>query len=490
MKKNQILAGIFFAGITLGACTEDYKDWADPQSNSPEEAAAKYEISYAAGADATVVMEDVYAQYADDEDGLKTDSVAISSLSSSNAKIASILVNSVNINGIAIGAAFKDGQIKVNTLELDAVVREAFKSRAHVERALDVNVQATAKLATGEAVAVAGTTQLKLTPVATPTVSENGYYILGDFQTVSSGKGWDEKNPVVMEKIGDGLYKATITTAAEKSWFKFFRAYDVTNPSWDDDINPGQLGTAIDGDVATENFLVWVGDPSCTKVQAPAINGINDYIVTLDVVNMTFKVAIKTVDLFMTGSNYGWGDTWKQFTPIYGADGEYWNIVYLEAGEKIKFAPQADWGNDFGGQATVNDEAGAGLAADADNNLEVKNAGWYLLHVINGTDRVVNVFAPNVYLNGNTIGGWDITDAGKFTIPETKDGEFVSPAFVASDEVRMCVNFGGFDWWKTEFIVLDGKIVYRGGGNDQERVKVTSGQKAYLNFTAGTGSFK
>ena len=34
MKKNQMLAGIFLAGITLGACTEDYTDWADPQSNS------------------------------------------------------------------------------------------------------------------------------------------------------------------------------------------------------------------------------------------------------------------------------------------------------------------------------------------------------------------------------------------------------------------------------------------------------------------------
>ena len=49
MNKKQIITAMFFVGITLGACTEDYKDWADPQSNSPEEAAAKYEISYAAG---------------------------------------------------------------------------------------------------------------------------------------------------------------------------------------------------------------------------------------------------------------------------------------------------------------------------------------------------------------------------------------------------------------------------------------------------------
>ena len=448
MKKNQILAGMFLAGITLGACTDDYTDWANPQSNSPEDAAAKYEINYAAGTDAAIVMDDVYAKYADDAEGLKVDSVVIASLSSSNANIASIAFKSVNVNGVAIDAAFKDGKVKVNTLELDLAVRKAFNSRAHVERTLDVNVDAAAKLTTGEAVSTSGTAQVKLTPVTTPAISE-------------------------------------------KSWFKFYRAYDTTNPSWDDDINPGVLGTFEDGDVATENFLTWVGDPSCPSPQAPAISGINDFIVTLDVVNMSFKVAIKTIDLFMTGSNYGWGDTWKQLTPIHSAEGEFWTIVYLEAGEQIKFAPQAGWGNDFGGEATINDEAGAGLTADG-TNLLAKNAGWYLLHVVNTTDRIVNVLAPNIYLIGGTAadGKWEVADVNKFTVPTGKDGEFVSPAFGAADEVRMCVNFGGYDWWKTEFIVLDGKIVYRGSGNDQERVKVAAGQKAYLNFTDGIGSFK
>ena len=40
----------------------------------------------------------------------------------------------------------------------------------------------------------------------------------------------------------------------------------------------------------------------------------------------------------MTGSNYGWGETWKQLTPVYGAEGEYWSIVYLESGEKINYS--------------------------------------------------------------------------------------------------------------------------------------------------------
>ena len=40
MKKNQIFACALFMGIALGACTEDYTDWANPQSNSPEDPAS------------------------------------------------------------------------------------------------------------------------------------------------------------------------------------------------------------------------------------------------------------------------------------------------------------------------------------------------------------------------------------------------------------------------------------------------------------------
>ena len=36
MKKNQILAGLFLAGITLGACTDDYTDWANPNPILPK----------------------------------------------------------------------------------------------------------------------------------------------------------------------------------------------------------------------------------------------------------------------------------------------------------------------------------------------------------------------------------------------------------------------------------------------------------------------
>ena len=195
MKKNQILAGLFLAGITLGACTDDYTDWANPQSNSPEEAAAKYEISFAAGADAVIDMDKFYSTI--EEEAQKTDSVEIAALSSSNSEVASIKVNSININGVTINAAFKTGNIvKVNTLELDSVVRDAFFSRAHVERVLDVNMNLAVKLRNGEAVNISGTSQAKLTPITTPEVCADGYALIGDF--VEVGDYWDPEHPVIM----------------------------------------------------------------------------------------------------------------------------------------------------------------------------------------------------------------------------------------------------------------------------------------------------
>lgn len=110
-----------------------------------------------------------------------------------------------------------------------------------------------------------------------------------------------------------------------------------------------------------------------------------------------------------------------------------------------------------------------------------------------GDDRTVEFEEPAVYLIGNTVGGWDMGQANaKFEIPATADSEFVSPAFVASDEIRAYVALPqvGEDWWRAEFMVFDGKIEYRGNGGGQPRVRGEAGQKLYLNFGAGTGSVK
>ena len=46
------------------------------------------------------------------------------------------------------------------------------------------------------------------------------------------------------------------------------------------------------------------------------------------------------------------------------------------------------------------------------------------------------------------------------------------------------------NWWKSEFNVFGGKIVFRGNGIDQDAVPVKAGQKAYLDFKNNTGEIK
>jgi hypothetical protein len=105
---------------------------------------------------------------------------------------------------------------------------------------------------------------------------------------------------------------------------------------------------------------------------------------------------------------------------------------------------------------------------------------------------------PNVYLMGKaTVGGnWEKGEkAALFTVPTTADGEFVSPAFAQTiptgddSGIRAYVDLG-FDWWQSEFMVFDKKIVYRGTGGDQSRVAGDAGQKLYLNFQKETGEIK
>ena len=105
--------------------------------------------------------------------------------------------------------------------------------------------------------------------------------------------------------------------------------------------------------------------------------------------------------------------------------------------------------------------------------------------------------APNLYLIGNTSpASWSCEESGLFTVPTERNGQFVSPAFVAEATedgggVRMCVNLGeGIDWWRAEFIPVGGQISYRGNAGDQDRVKGNKGQKAYINFTLGSGIVK
>lgn len=463
---KKIFSALMLA-TSLVACTGDYTDWSAPQTNPQPET-----VSFGNGSVTPVGVIDFAAGVAD-----KVQVCSITAPTSSSADYGTAIYK-LNLGNTSLDIS-ADGMIASETLK---TYIESNYGKAPVEREITSTVEqwisngaTTIKTATSAAFSVKA--------VLDAPFIDSKYYLVGDM--TGSGK-WGIDDIVVFSHSSTNVYDDPVFTVKfetkkENQCWKIIPQKNVDAGNiWLD----GVLGVAVDGDPSLSGLLT-SDKPGAGKIEKPG-----KYVMTINMMDGTFSITDAPTELYMTGDRYNWGGTWLPMTPCYGSDEDFWTIIYLHEGEKFKFAPQAGWGDDFGGQATVNDVAGVGITSDSDNNLVAGKAGWYLLYIHNGSERTFTVLEPNVYLIGDTAGEWNVADSHKFTVPTTEDGVFESPAFAKDAELRMCVSIDGFDWWKTEFIVFDGVITYRGRGGDQDRVNVSAGQKAYLNFAKGTAEIK
>lgn len=216
-------------------------------------------------------------------------------------------------------------------------------------------------------------------------------------------------------------------------------------------------------------------------------------------------------NMYLIGNITDWSrDTATEMVPVWGSEGKFWAVQYLgKSGDdnaQFKFNTTKEWnGTEFGfNQATVSQESItlAELSANDDGNFIVGKPGWYIVVVtttINGRDYeyAIDLFEPQVYLVGDVIGGvWGAGDTNLFTVPDISlgaDAEFVSPTFTGASTdggVRASIVLPGHEWWHTEFMVFGNELIYRGNGDDQERVAGSPGQKLHINFTKKTGKLE
>ena len=209
--------------------------------------------------------------------------------------------------------------------------------------------------------------------------------------------------------------------------------------------------------------------------------------------------------VYVVGNFCDWKfDNCFDMVQVYGTDNTFWRLVYIdESGIKLNSAQKFNGDEKGYAGITVSGDC-AGDIIDKDGNIASSKPGWYLVIV---TTSVVNreihydvqFNKPTIWLIGPAAGSDDFAEEAEgwsFTVPTTKDGEFVSPAFVGSvpagtdKGVRMYVKIPGHDWWHSEFVTLDGKIQYRATGGDQTRATGNVGQQVHLNFAKGTGEIK
>ncbi len=468
--KKSLIYGMVLATALFSSCKGDYDDWADPQGYPQDEAKnVALTVTPASAIDMATVDADSISLFTASIESQDPMSVVSYKVELGKADESGNIVSKQEINASTTG--------KVAKADLVSVV-ESLYGKAPEQRTLQTVVVASLKQ-NGQAFYAKSNEVQTLVTLVKPNIS-SAYYLVGDML------GWDASSMVKFTHSDDNVYddpvfKVSFETTADNQYWKIIPQENVDGEFW---ANPGVVGPSVDGDDSMSGSLVNEG------CGAGKIAKAGKYILTINMMDYTYSIEAAPTELYMTGSEYSWSD-WRQLIPIYGTDDQFWTVVYLAEGEQFKFAPQAGWGNDFGyTDTTVKDVAGAGITSSADGNLVAGKAGWYLLHVTNGTERIFEVLEPNVYLIGDAAGEWNVDASHKFTVPTTKDGQFVSPAFAKDAELRMCVSIDPDGWWKTEFIIANGKIDYRGKGGDQARLNVSAGQKAYLNFTTGAAEVK
>lgn len=209
----------------------------------------------------------------------------------------------------------------------------------------------------------------------------------------------------------------------------------------------------------------------------------------------------ETIYIIGAGTTYDWPSanpnekTEAVMHTVPDADGLYWKILSLKASSGFKLAG-AGWANPNLGFAEITEFDSEGVtASNVEGNLTVANDGIYMVVLDMRDDKVkLSIKEAAVYGIGDafpTDPAWSAgAEANKFTL-NFAEGTAVSPALGGNGDIRIYAAHSWIsDWWKAEFVLMEGKIEYRNNGGDQSRVAGTTGQVVTLKFNDNTGSIQ
>lgn len=367
MKKLSLYISIALAGLFMGSCSEDFKDWADPQTNPQEDAI-------------TIPGFTATAAQAIDFASVTTDSVNTFSLSSAalpegftlgNARIELTPQGVENATKTTVNTSL-DGKGAV--ADLASVVESAYGKRP-TARTFDAQVYVNA-IKEGQAVLIdAGKINLVMTPKA-PFI-DAAYYLVGDMFTTDDVNGWNTISDKQKFKHSDkDVYEDPIftitfeTTKADQYWKIIPKAnVDAGNT---DASAAGVVGPKVDGEDSMTDSL--------TNVDAKAgkIAKAGKYKLTLNMMDYTYTFEEVKYDpfIYFIGTTDGWKSSDQKLALVDEAKGVYTGYVYVAnpngAGLQFKFQRVAgSWDNEinagtfntFSDAATTNENGNIGVNA-------------------------------------------------------------------------------------------------------------------------------
>ncbi len=435
MKKLSLYLTLALAGLFMGSCSDDYTDWAQPQSNPQEDAITIPGFTASA----------VEAQTLSDE----VDSVKVFNLTTATLPDGFTLANArVELTPQGVdGATATTVNTSLKGLSSKSDIQSLIESvygKNPVARTFDAQVYVNA-VKNGEAVLInAGKIVYTVTTV-TPDIAQAYYLIGGPNDWASSAINRTLKfSHSDINVYDDPVFTITFQVAdpTQDTWFAIGddKACDgIANGDWSQ-----VFGTKSgNGNSGTEGQLdrrANLSDDGSFKVAAGS-----KYIrVELDMMSYTYKVtAINYAEyIYEVGNNTSWGDhPYAMWGPNF--DGKYYGAFYLDG--EFKFKPNA--GNDWSGDWEYN---GDGKILDGGSgNIPAPATGFYFVTVDLGNMSYTLKPFSEMHVVGDAVGDWG---AGKTMTWNSADHTWVlnsvtltagSIKFKDEDSSWAGVNLGG-----------------------------------------------
>ena len=382
--------------MAMVSCTEDYTDWANPQTNPEEEA-----VAFGNGSVTPV------------------DVINLANVTEEKIQVASIVAPTSSDAGytptIKINLGDKtydiDNDGKMATADLASYISETYGKRP-IEH--DINATLDAWISNGSTavkMATSETFQVKAIPVA-PVIDE-GYYLVGDMFTTEDGvNGWNTISAKQAFKhsdkdvYDDPIFTITFETTKADQYWKIIPKANVDAGNTDASA-AGVVGPKIDGDDSMTGLLT-NADAKAGKIAEPG-----KYKLTLNMMDYSYTIEKVMYDpfIYFIGSTDGWGSNDQKLALVDEETGTYTGYVYIAdpngAGFEFKFQrEQGNWDTAIGASNFVTFKDAAKDPQNG-NNLGV-NAGegvYYMdVNLSEGTITATKVESMGMV---GQFQGWD-----------------------------------------------------------------------------------
>lgn len=298
MKKLSLYISIALAGLFMGSCSEDFKDWADPQTNPQEDAI-------------TIPGFTATAAQAIDFASVTTDSVNTFSLSSAALPEGFTLGNArLELTPQGVENATKttvntDLNGKGAVADLAPVVESVYGKRP-TARTFDAQVYVNA-VKDGQAVLIdAGKINLVMTPKA-PFIDTN-YYLVGQMTdwSLDTKFKFTHSDADVYE---DPVFTIMFTTTDDNQYWKIIPQGNVDAGNiWAVENNPkGVVGVEKDGDDAMSGTLLTTTSKG-KKANAGKIAKAGIYQMTINMMDYTYSIKQIAPEYYLVGALQSWSD--------------------------------------------------------------------------------------------------------------------------------------------------------------------------------------